>query len=268
MAGDSDNLRVLAIAGFDPSGSAGVIADVRTLSALGCMPAAAITSLTFQNSDRFFGASHQTAESLRSQIIPVINEFRVAAVKIGMLPTRELVLEVVHLLRQTKLPAPVIDPVLHSSSGGELMEAAAREVWLNELMPLARLITPNIPEAEILTGAKIQNEADMRAAASALRARGVRAVLVKGGHLKQRPGVGDQKSEQRGPDERQAIDLLDDAGTVTEFRGDWIEAPAVRGTGCMLSSAIAAGLSQGMELTEAVDAAKRFVADVIRAATS
>jgi len=241
---------VLTIAGFDPSGGAGIIADIRTLLALGCWPVAAITSLTFQNSETLSGSIHQTAESLRAQILPLVQEFRITAVKIGMLPTRDLVLEVARLLRE--LPAPVVDPVLHSSSGYELMEPTAREVWLTELMPLARLVTPNIPEAETLTGIPIANESDMRAAAAKLREAGARAVLVKGGHL---PVL------QSG-----AIDVLDDDGTVTVFRGEWIDGPPVRGTGCMLSAAIAASLAAGMTLQESVSAAKRFVAGVMRSA--
>jgi hydroxymethylpyrimidine/phosphomethylpyrimidine kinase len=255
---------VLTIAGFDPSGGAGLIADVRALVAFGCRPVAAMTSLTCQNSERFFGAIHQSAASLRAQILPIVKELRLAAVKIGMLPTRELVLEVVRLLVETNMPAPVVDPVLRSSSGYELMDPEARDAWLTELMPLARLITPNIPEAETLTGMQIENESDMRAAASKLRQTGARAVLVKGGHLEQRSAVSGQRSAQPGPDERQAIDLLDDDGTVTVLRGEWIDAPAVRGTGCMLSASIAAGLAHGMKLSQSVGSAKRFVADAIR----
>jgi hydroxymethylpyrimidine kinase/phosphomethylpyrimidine kinase len=257
---------VLAIAGFDPSGSAGLIADVRTLVAFGCRPAAAITSLTFQNSDQLFGTIHQSPEALRAQILPLVEEFHIVAVKIGMLPTRELVSEVVRLLGETGMPGPIVDPVLRSSSGYELMEAEAREAWLTELMPLARLITPNISEAETLTGMRIKNESDMRAAADVLRERGARAILIKGGHLEQTSEVGDQKSEEPEP-KRRAIDLLDDNGRVTVFRGQWIEGLPVRGTGCMLSSAIAAGLEQGKNLHDSVDAAKRFVADAIRVAT-
>jgi hydroxymethylpyrimidine kinase/phosphomethylpyrimidine kinase len=119
-------------------------------------------------------------------------------------------------------------------------------------MPLARLITPNIPEAEALTGLPIKNESDMRAAAAKLRETGARAVLVKGGHL---PTL-----------RAEAIDVLDDDGTVTVLRGEWIDGPPVRGTGCMLSAAIAAGLAVEMNLPESVSAAKRFVADVIRCA--
>jgi hydroxymethylpyrimidine/phosphomethylpyrimidine kinase len=252
-ATDANTTRVvLTIAGFDPSGGAGIIADIRALMAFGCRPVAAMTSLTFQNSEALFGSIHQTADSLRAQILPLVQEFRIAAVKIGMLPTRDLVLETARLVRETELPAPVVDPVLHSSSGYELMESAAREVWLAELMPLARLITPNIPEAEALTGMPIKNESDMRAAATKLRETGARAVLVKGGHL---------------PELRaEVVDVLDNDGTVTVFRGEWFDRPSVRGTGCMLSAAIAASLGMDMSLQESVSAAKRFVADVIRCA--
>lgn len=254
---------VLTIAGFDPSGGAGIIADIRTILAFGCTPVAAVTSLTQQNSEAFLGAIHQTADTLRAQILPVVREFRIAAVKIGMLPTRESVMEVVRLIQETEMPAPVVDPVLRSTSGDELMEPEAREVWLSELMSRARLITPNIPEAETLTGMRITDEHDMRETARQLRELGARAVLVKGGHLNQRPEVRDQRSVGVEPG-RQAIDLLDDEGNVTLFRGEWIDSLPVRGTGCMLSSAIAACLSLGMNLQDAVGAAKRFVADAIR----
>jgi hydroxymethylpyrimidine/phosphomethylpyrimidine kinase len=254
---------VLIIAGFDPSGGAGIIADIRTIVAFGCRPAAAMTSLTFQNSEGVSGAIHQTAGSLRAQILPVVSEFRVAAVKIGMLPTRESVIEVVRLIQETHLPAPVVDPVFRSTSGYELVEPQARETWLSELMPLARLITPNIPEAETLTGTRITNEHDMHEAARKLREMGARAVLIKGGHLKETSEVGGQ-----GPvgveHSCQAMDVLDDEGLVATFRGEWIDSLPVRGTGCMLSSAIAACLGLGMDLQGSVGAAKRFVADVIR----
>jgi hydroxymethylpyrimidine/phosphomethylpyrimidine kinase len=270
MPTDSNASRVvLTIAGFDPSGGAGIIADIRAVLAFGCTPVAAMTSLTFQDSAGVFGAVHQTAESLRSQILPVVKEFRIGAVKIGMLPTPETVLEVVRLLRETNMPAPVVDPVLHSSSGYELMEPAAREAWLTELMPLARLITPNIPEAEAFTGLKIANERHMHEAANKLREMGARAVLIKGGHLEERSAVRDQRSARgssptvrEGSD--QAIDVLDDEGLVTVFRDEWINAPPVRGTGCMLSSAIAASLCLGMDLPGSVGSAKRFVAGAIR----
>jgi hydroxymethylpyrimidine/phosphomethylpyrimidine kinase len=273
---------ILTIAGFDPSGGAGIIADLRTFTAFGCIPNAAITSLTFQNAQGIQGARHQTAETVREQVMAIVAESPIAAAKTGMLPTSEIVREVARLFREAELPAPVVDPVLRSTSDYELMELEAIEVLLAELMPLARVITPNIPEAETLTRLRIESESGMRAAASRLREMGARAVLIKGGHLKQRSGGRGQRSEQgTSPTpgspagqpgwggavregSAQAIDLLDDGGRVTVFRGEWIDSPPVRGTGCMLSSAIAACLGKGMELAEAVRAAKSFVSDAIR----
>jgi hydroxymethylpyrimidine kinase/phosphomethylpyrimidine kinase len=262
---------VLTVAGFDPSGGAGIIADIRTFVSLGRRPVAAITSLTFQNSEGVFGATHESAASLRAQVLPIVEEFRIAAIKTGMLPTREIVLEVVRLISEADLPSPVVDPVLRSTSGYQLMEADATEVLIDELMPLARVITPNIPEAEKLTGLRIEDEEGMRTAARKMREMGAHAVLIKGGHLKQRSEVRGQKAEvrdQKSEQGFQAIDVLDDEGQVTVFRGDWIDSRRVRGTGCMLSSAIAACLAQGAELGESVRLSKQFVADAIRHAPS
>ncbi|HVS21197.1 MAG TPA: bifunctional hydroxymethylpyrimidine kinase/phosphomethylpyrimidine kinase [Pyrinomonadaceae bacterium] len=254
---------VMTIAGFDPSGGAGILADVKTLIAFGCLPAAAVTSVTFQNIHGVKGAAHQTALTVREQVMSIVAESQVAAVKTGMLPTPEIVREVARLFRETKLPAPVVDPVLRSTSGYQLMQPDAIEVLLTELMPLARVITPNIPEAERLTDLRVEDEEGMRKAAGKLREMGACAVFVKGGHLRQRSGVSGQGSERTGPI-GQAIDVLDDEGCVTVFRGEWIDAPPVRGTGCMLSSAIAACLGKGMALEDAVATAKEFAAGAIR----
>src|SRR5260370_9687495 len=236
MTGDQQNDLpvVLTVAGFDPSGGAGIIADIKTLMSFGCRPVAAITSLTFQNSKGVFGAVHENAKSLPAQILPMVQEFRLAAFKTGLLPTPGVVLEVAHLIRERNLPAPVIDPVLRSTSGYELMEADAIDVLIDELMPLARLITPNIPEAEKLTDLRIEDEAGMLVAACKLREMGARAVLIKGGHLYRTPRDSDRAA-------REAIDLLDDEGQVTVFRAEWIDAPPVRCTGSILSPATAAG---------------------------
>src|SRR2546430_4498329 len=153
MAGSENHTPVvLTVAGFDPSGGAGIIADVRTILRFGCRPVAAITSLTFQNLEGVFGAIHESAQSIRAQILPVIEESPVAAVKTGMLPTAEIVLETARLIRNHNLPPPVIDPVIRSSSGYELMDQDAIEVLRRELIPLARLITPYILRAEALAG--------------------------------------------------------------------------------------------------------------------
>jgi hydroxymethylpyrimidine kinase/phosphomethylpyrimidine kinase len=261
MAGSPNNSSpvVLTIAGFDPSGGAGIIADVQTILHFGCRPVAAITSLTFQNTEGVFGAIHESAQSVRAQILPVIEESQVAGVKIGMLPTAEIVLEIARMIRAHTLPPPVIDPVMRSSSGFELVEQDAIEALRSQLMPLARLITPNVPEAEALTGITIEDEQGMRSAAEKLREMGARAVLIKGGHLNQKSEVGSQKSEGR-----QAIDILEDEGDVTVFRSEWIDTLPVRGTGCMMSSAIASNLARGNSLPESVRVAKQFVADAIR----
>ncbi|HYX28470.1 MAG TPA: bifunctional hydroxymethylpyrimidine kinase/phosphomethylpyrimidine kinase [Pyrinomonadaceae bacterium] len=248
----SPNPVVLTVAGYDPSGGAGIIIDVRTIVEFGCRPAAAITSLTFQNSAGVFGATHEPASSLRAQIVPVTEEHEIAAVKIGMIPTAELIFEIAAMVHNKRLPSPIVDPVLRSSSGYQLIDEDAIEVLRTELFPLARLITPNIPEAERLTGMQISDEHTMREAARRLRELGALAVLIKGGHLEHRSA------------ERQAIDLLDDEGEITVFRGEWIDAPPVRGTGCMLSSAIAASLANGADFVESVEAAKKYVTAEIR----
>ncbi|HKC65900.1 MAG TPA: bifunctional hydroxymethylpyrimidine kinase/phosphomethylpyrimidine kinase [Pyrinomonadaceae bacterium] len=265
----------LTIAGLDPSGGAGVIADTKTFTTFGCFATAAVTSLTFQNAKGIRGAAHQTAETVRAQVLPVVEEFRVAGVKTGMLPTREIILEVARLFREIELPAPVVDPVVRSTSGYHLIDEDALSSLVKELMPLARLITPNIPEAERITGLSIKDEEGMLRAARAMREMGARAVLVKGGHLKSRDeggGMRDEKSrKQKAEDGRRetgnvlsAVDVLDDEGRVRLFRGDWIETTDVHGTGCTLSAAIAACLARGMSLEKSIETAKGFVADIIR----
>ena len=238
----------LTIAGFDPSGGAGVLADVRTFAAFGVSAVAAVTSLTFQNDREFYGAVHQTGATMRSQVESLTERYSIACAKTGMLPTAEVVHEVARLFRDGKLPPPVVDPVLVSSSGKRLMENAAVDVLKNELFGVSRLVTPNIPEAETLTGLHITSELLMREAAAQIRNIGARAVLIKGGHL-----GGDQ-----------SIDVLDDGGQVTVFRGERILGAALHGSGCILSAAIAAGLGKGLTLENAVAEAKRFVFGELR----
>jgi hydroxymethylpyrimidine kinase/phosphomethylpyrimidine kinase len=251
---DSDNPVVLTIAGLDPSGGAGIVADIKTIAALGCFPAAAITSITFQNAQRVFGAEHQTAAVLRAQVEPIVADAKVVAAKTGMLPTAEIVAEVVRLFRDEDLPAPVVDPVMISTSGHDLIGDEAFQILKRELLPLARLVTPNIPEAERLAGFVIRSEADMRRAAEAIKDLGVPAVLVKGGH----------RSELL----TEAVDILiDDVGTISEFREEYIEVGEIHGSGCTLSAAIAASLAKEMILRDAVGAAKKYLTDQIRRLT-
>jgi hydroxymethylpyrimidine/phosphomethylpyrimidine kinase len=271
--------RALTIAGFDPSGGAGVLADARTFAAFGFQTSAVITSLTLQNPERVFGALHQTAEAVRGQVEPLIKSQRFACSKTGMLPTREVVMEVARLFRETDLPRPVVDPVIISSSGRRLMEVDAFSVLLDELMPLARVVTPNIPEAETLSGIAINSEADMRRAAAILRERGARAVLIKGGHLGARasgplplantdagktPALPAEDASRMPAVPEEAIDVLDDEGRVTVFREKRVSGAELHGSGCILSAAIAAGLGKGMILKDAVNEAKSFVLEAIR----
>jgi hydroxymethylpyrimidine/phosphomethylpyrimidine kinase len=256
-------LVALTIAGFDPSGGAGVIADIKTFTAFGCFATAAVTSLTFQNTTGVFGAVHQTAEAVRAQVMPVVEDFSVACVKTGMLPTREVIAEVARLFRETDLPQPVIDPVVRSTSGYDLIDDAALRALMSELLPLARVLTPNIPEAERITGLCIMDEEGMKQAARLMREMGARAVLVKGGHLKERKAEGGRQEAEGVPS---ALDVLDDDGRVTLFREEWIETTSTHGTGCTLAAAIAACLGNSMGLEEAVATAKRFVTDAIRRA--
>lgn len=240
----------LTIAGLDPSGGAGVIADVRTFAAFGCFATAAITSLTFQNTTGVFGAIHQTPETVRAQVMPIVEDFKVACAKTGMLPTREIISEVARLFRETDLPVPVVDPVMRATSGDDLIDDDAVTCLVKELFPLAKVVTPNIPEAERLTGLTIANEPAMRVAARIIRGMGARAVLVKGGHL---AGI-----------ERYAIDVLDNEGKITVFADEMIAGGEVHGSGCTLSAAIAAGLGNGQDLEEAIRTAKSFVTESIR----
>ena len=245
---------VLSIAGLDPSGGAGIVADIKTIFALGCFPAAALTSITFQNTTGVFGAEHQTAETLRSQVEPIVRDVTVAAAKTGMLPTAEIVAEVARMFAEENLPAPVVDPVVVATSGDVLIDDEAFAILKTKLFPLARVVTPNIPEAEKLAGFAIESAADMYRAAETIQSLGPRAVLVKGGH---RSITG------------QALDvLLSEDRRFTQFRSEYIDVGEVHGSGCTLSAAIAACLGKGLTLEDAVRAAKKYVTDAIRALQS
>lgn len=247
----------LTIAGLDPSGGAGILADVRTFADFGCFPAAVITSITFQNTTGVFGVRNQAAEIVREQTKPIISDLKVAALKTGMLPTAEVISEVARLIESGPLPAPVLDPVMRATSGDQLIDDAAIDRLVSELFPLARVVTPNIPEAERLTGLTIDSEARMAEAAKLIRKLGARAVLVKGGHAfwtrlsKEKAGEGE------------AVDLLDDDGDVQLFRAKLFAGREVHGSGCTLSAAIAANMARGEELMSAVERAKKYLTELI-----
>ena len=241
---------VLTIAGFDPSGGAGVLADIKTSAAFGCFGAAAITSLTSQNTRGVFATFHQSAEVLRAQLVPILEDYDIAAIKIGMLPTVELVEVVLEIITQRTLPNIVLDPVLQSSSGFALMDDAAQKLWLKKLLPLTDVVTPNLNEVEVLLGRKPLTVPEMQTAAQQLSAQLSQhksvAVLVKGGHL-----------------QNEATDVLFAGNALYSFTAAKLSSRHTHGTGCTLSSAIAALLAQNCALPEAVQRAKNYVTEAI-----
>jgi hydroxymethylpyrimidine/phosphomethylpyrimidine kinase len=242
---------VLVIAGFDPSGGAGVLADVKTIAAMGCYATAAVTSLTFQNTQGVFGAAHQSADTLAAQIDPIFDDFEVAAVKTGMLPTAETIDATVRALSSRSGRPVVVDPVVRSTSGFDLVDRAALDALVTRLLPLATVVTPNTAEAERITGEPVTNEAEMERAARAIVRMGARAALVTGGHL----DLGGM-----------AVDVLYDGNALHTFSDRRIDTTSTHGTGCTLASAIAAGLALGRPLAVAVASAKTYVANAIRRA--
>lgn len=243
---------VLTIAGLDPSGGAGIITDIKTFAAHGCYGVAAVTTITFQNTTGVFGAQSLTAEILRRQIMAIVEDLNVVAVKTGLLPTSESVIEVARLVRNSVIPAPVVDPVMQSTSGDKLIEEKMLGALIDHLLPVAQLITPNIYEAETLTGIAINDLQTMQQAAEKLCRMGAAAVLIKGGHLP--AGATDLYYEQSGAH-----------GGAHFLTGERIYLPVeMHGSGCALSAAITAGRAQGLPLIEAVRAGKKFVANAIR----
>jgi hydroxymethylpyrimidine kinase/phosphomethylpyrimidine kinase len=241
----------LTIAGLDPSGGAGIVADIKTFSAFGCFAAAAVTSVTFQNTQGVYGAVHESAETVRRQVEPVFDDLDVAAVKTGMLPTAEIIREVARQMRERRVASVIVDPVVRSTSGYDLIDDEALQVLVKELFPMATIVTPNIPEAERISGRTIASTEDIHAAANAMIKMGANAVLIKGGHF---------------DDPKRSIDHLFIGGEVLTFDAERIDTTATHGTGCTLSSAIAANFALGNDLKSSVQAAKRFVTDAIRTA--
>jgi len=247
----------LTIAGVDPSGGAGIIADIKTFSAFDCFGCAAIASLTFQNTQGVFGAVNQTAETVRAQVLPILDDFEIAALKTGMLPTREIIEEVARLVAENKLPNFVVDPVVRSTSGFDLIDDAALRVLIEKLFPLATVITPNIPEAERITRMKIESVEDIRKSAAIMQSQGARNVLIKGGHLP----ISDADFESA-----KSIDFLFMGDKEFKFEANFIETTATHGTGCTFAAAIAANLANGKSMRDSIESAKKFVTAAIRTA--
>jgi hydroxymethylpyrimidine/phosphomethylpyrimidine kinase len=239
----------LTIAGSDSSGGAGIQADIKTMTANGVYAMSAITALTAQNTTGVTGIMEVTPDFLKEQLDCIFTDIRPDAVKTGMVSSSALIEVIAERLRFYKAVNLVVDPVMVSTSGSKLISDDAIETLKKELLPLAAVITPNIPEAEVLSGREVRNKEDMEAVAKEIREMyGCAAVLCKGGHR-----IND------------ANDLLYDGRELVWFKGKRIDNPNTHGTGCTLSSAIASGLAKGYDMQTAVRSAKNYISGALAA---
>jgi hydroxymethylpyrimidine/phosphomethylpyrimidine kinase len=236
---------LLTIAGFDPSCGAGTAADLKTFAAHGCYGVAAITAITVQNTQGVEDVQNTPSATLRAQLDVVAKDSDIAAVKIGMLGNRGNAVVVAEFLDAHNFAHVVHDPVMKSSSGTELLDAGGIKYLMAELLKRATVITPNVPEAEILTGLTIKDIGDMETAARKIVELGAHAVIVKGGHMER------------------AVDVLFDGGEILALAGDRVREETLHGTGCAFAAAIAAQLASGRPLTEAAMLAKAYVTKAI-----
>ena len=239
---------VLSIAGSDSSGGAGIQADIKTILANKCFAETAITALTAQNTLGVTSILNVTPKFLEDELDAVFTDIRPDAVKIGMVSDKDLIKSIAKKIKQYNASLIVVDPVMVATSGARLLSDDAKDALINELIPLADIITPNIPEAEVLSGIKINNSADMEKAAKIIIKLGSKAVLVKGGH-----SIND------------ANDLLLYNNELIWINGERIDNPNTHGTGCTLSSAIASNLAKGKTIDNAIRAAKAYLSDCLRA---
>jgi len=241
---------MLSIAGSDPSGGAGIQADLKTATALGVYGAAVITSLTAQNTRGVTGIHAVPAGFVAEQIVAVLDDLPVGAIKIGMLATPEIATVVADVLAERRGPAIVLDPVMVATSGDRLVTEEVTAVIKERLLPLAAVITPNLPETgTLLDGPAPVTLEEMRQAAAALRTAGARAALVKGGHL---------------GNDRQIADVLADEQGMISYEAARVDTHNTHGTGCTLSSAIASELARGAGLRDAIGRARDYLTGALR----
>ena len=240
---------VLTIAGSDSSGGAGIQADIKTIAAHKLFAQSAITALTAQNTTGVYGVYDVPAKFVEQQIDVVFDDIRPDAVKIGMVSSAEIVQAIAAALKRNGAINIVLDPVMVATSGSELSSSEAVVALRELLMPIATVVTPNIPEAEVLFGAAIEGRVNQEEAARSIAAAMGVGVLVKGGH-----GSNDASDVLARPD-----------GSTTWFEGERIDNPNTHGTGCTLSSAIACGLAEGYSLEDSVANAKKFVSGALAA---
>ena len=238
----------LTIAGSDCSGGAGIQADIKTMTMNGVYAMSAITALTAQNTTGVRKIQESTPEFLEQQIDAVFEDIFPDAVKIGMVSSSEIVCVIADRLKYHKAKNIVVDPVMVATSGSSLMKTDAVKTLIDVLLPIATLVTPNIPESEVLSGLSIENKEDMQTAAKTIGDKYNCAVLLKGGH-----SIND------------ANDLLYANGEFKWFYGKRIDNPNTHGTGCTLSSAIAANLAKGFDVSDAVRKAKEYISYALAA---
>jgi hydroxymethylpyrimidine/phosphomethylpyrimidine kinase len=245
--------RALTIAGSDSGGGAGLQADLKTFAALGVYGMSAITSITAQNTVGVQGVFDLPPEFVGLQIDSVVTDIGVDAVKTGMLSNADIIKVVATKVKEHALPHLVVDPVMIAKSGDALLRPEAREALIELLLPLAEVLTPNLHEAQALTGLSIEGLEDMHRAAEVIHALGPRYVLVKGGHLEADPAEAGI-----------ARDLLFDGQHFVMLEGERFTTPHTHGTGCTFASAIAAGLARGLAVEKAAQEAKAYITEAIR----
>jgi hydroxymethylpyrimidine/phosphomethylpyrimidine kinase len=238
----------LTIAGSDSGGGAGIQADLKTFAALGVYGTSALTAITAQNTIGVTAVQALSADLVTAQIEAVAGDMKIDAVKTGMLASSAIVEAVAAAIQSLDLPSVVVDPVMIAKSGDRLFDEEALAALRSELLPRARVVTPNVPEAEVIAAMRITSLDDAREAARRIHKLGAASVVIKGGHL---PGD-------------EAIDLLFDGRTFAEYRTPRIDTRNTHGTGCTFASAIAAYLALGHTLPEAVGKAKEYVTGAIR----
>jgi hydroxymethylpyrimidine/phosphomethylpyrimidine kinase len=239
----------MTIAGSDSGGGAGIQADLKTFSALGVFGTSTLTAITAQNTVGVTAVHEVPTEVISAQIDAVMTDIGADAVKTGMLSSSAIVATVSDAVRRHGITNLVVDPVMVAKSGDRLLREEAISSICNDLIPLARVVTPNIPEAEDLTGLSINNDSDVRRAAEAIIGMGARSVVIKGGH-------------RDGP----PTDVLYDGERFLEFTTERIPSTNTHGTGCTFASAVAAGLAHGLDIPDAVQQGKDYVTAAIRSA--
>jgi hydroxymethylpyrimidine/phosphomethylpyrimidine kinase len=240
--------RALTIAGSDSGGGAGIQADLKTFTAFGVYGMSVLTAITAQNTTGVFGVEELSPEFVAAQFEAVVTDIGVDAAKTGMLANARIVATVAELAYKHDLRKLVVDPVMVAKSGDALLAADARDAMREALLPVALVVTPNVPEAEALTGLRVESLDTMREAARQLHARGVQWVVVKGGHL---------------PLEGEVIDLVYNGVNFHELRAPRLPTTNTHGTGCTFAAAITAGLGRGLEPLAAIQRAKAYVTRAI-----